>query len=309
MGLLSIVIKRSWSLILLSIAVIVFYMVLNAPLPSNIIKLLRDMFNPAIPLISAILVGLFMQGVAVIYRMIEWALIEHKKDIDKMINEILEKYKHPTRPPDVIYDRGFDLNHLRVSSDLCQAINEIREKFGHLWEDLENHFPEVKRNIEDFCERLKKHEEELKNLEIKIEEKLHQYVSQVASEFNVNSHTYKILVGRVLKNCLERFKVRAIENPEEFISRVVEELDVKKERDVAVVGGLKVGVWSAEIKERTKDILIATIKEYEDKLRHAHEKTQELREYKEKEEQALCNELEKVLSLKVLPMKKVCKFI
>jgi len=308
MGLLLVVIKRSRWLIFFSALIITLYVALNAPLPldKKLLESLRGMFNPVIPLISAALAGFFIRGVGVMYRMIERALIEHKKDIDKMINEIL--YRHPGLPG-VILNGGFDLNQLRVSSDLCWAVNEVKEEFGHLWDDLRNHFPEVKAHIENFCEKLKKHEEELKTLEAKIREKLRQYTSQIVDEFNVNFSNYERLIGHMLKNYLEKFKVEAIENPKEFIDKLIDELDVKKEGNMILVWGFGVGVWNAEIKERTRNILIAIIEEYRDALRRVHEEAQELRGYKEKEERTLRDELKELLSLKVLPMKKLCKFI
>jgi len=240
-------------------------------------------------------------------------LEKHKEDIDKMIEEFIEACERSEEYfiPAVSYSPSFRLEYLWVKSRLCSAVNDIKKKYEILWEDMDNHFPDIVKDIEEHCNEIKEYNGRLHAFEERINSHVEQVVDSAVKDFKgLADNGYKSLLCKVLISCLSKERImKTIEDVKGSISREIANMSVEDVNGNIQVGGCIVRLWGHDLKKRTVKELVKIIEENKYELRVVYEMGTKLQEEKKRQEEEVLRRLKEVLMMKALPMKRTCKFI
>lgn len=174
MGMLILIIKKSWSFIAVGFIIMIMVFMINySPLFKYLPTLqeIRDALNPSIPIIAALLIGIFAQGIGMIYKLFEEAIKNHLEKLKEVTQALInEKEKFPYFS-DLGVLRIADVHklHLYIKAPYpCDHYKNIKSKYGNLVEDIGNHWPkagEIINKVRRLCINIEHHNNEIKKLE------------------------------------------------------------------------------------------------------------------------------------------------
>jgi len=180
MGLLLAVVKKSRGFIALGFVVLFLVFVVNFdPLISHIpySQEIRNVLNPCIPIISAIIVGIFVQGISLIYRLFENAIEKHLEELKKVAQTFTDKLdKEPAYFTNTV--GGIDeiyILYMHIKAPLCEHYNKIKSIYDDLVDDIGNHWRragEVINKVDNLCKNIEQHNKDVSNLEQRLFENI-----------------------------------------------------------------------------------------------------------------------------------------
>ncbi len=74
-------------------------------------------------------------------------------------------------------------DRLSIRSTLHLAVNDVRKENENLWEDLKNHYPELKADVEDLCTRIEQFNESVRRLELRVRK----YVEEIVNKLDMKT--------------------------------------------------------------------------------------------------------------------------
>ncbi len=332
MGLLMFILRRSWALVALTLVIVLMVAIVNYdPIASHMpsYKYIRQAVNSSLPIVSAIVVGLFAQGIGMIYNLFMEAVRKHKEELKEASKFLLDELKGVNEPAYFNYRSNVaDSSYLymHIESPLCEAYKRAKERFGDLLEDIGNHWPkagDVLRELEELCNNINEHNNSVRMLEMRLKDQLEEEVkSYVITRLQGLNTGYFLnfvmnfmlvhLVPKVVNNELSFREVT-----KEYVANVYDSLNFEAKIDN--LGHLEVGIYNIgkvnlnDWKRHGKDVVINVV--YRVLAAYAHD-LDELVERGEKlksRAKELLNELKEHLSgvekAGILPLRKICKYL
>ena len=194
MGILLLVLRRGWSFIVMSFLVFAIIFALNyEPIVDSYPQLLpiRNALNTTIPVIAAIIVGIFAQGIGLIYKLFENAITKHLEELNNVakeflssINELEEDSGKPvyfsSSIPNIVDSHRL---YLHVEAPLCSRYRDILSKYGGLLNDVGNHWASaglVLGKLRRLCVSINEHNERVKHIERELEGELRRPIENKA---------------------------------------------------------------------------------------------------------------------------------
>ncbi len=329
---LCLILRKTRSLIAVMLAItctlIIISYVNTKYLNNSDLKLLFGIMNSQLVsgIIGTIILGIFINGIGLIYQLTVSSIKAHKEAIDKFIFEnILSKYNSSETHINVI--RLTDqLLALRVSSKLCEAIEYVKQEYSHLWDDLDNHYPEIKQEIENYCNRISRHN----NMVSKLNEYLYEDSIKLAEQIRnispkVDKEIYQHILLDILRKIINELYNLSSKNtwhsiPESMIEEILEnyinKLKISKEPD----GTLIIHSWRLRYitEEECRNIIVPQLythikelilNQYKNELSNIIHSKLSLENEKKTREHIILNKIKTMKDIQNLPIRKPCKYI
>ncbi|RLI47609.1 hypothetical protein DRO69_00210 [Candidatus Bathyarchaeota archaeon] len=332
MGLLLAVVKKSRGFIALGLVVLFLVFTVNFdPLISHIpySQEIRNVLNPCIPIISAILIGISIRGIGLIYRLFGNAIEKHLKDLNKVAQAFTDKLnKEPAyftnRVSSGIVETYVLYMHIRAP--LCEHYNEIKSLYGDLVDDIGNHWRragEVLNKIDNLCKNVAQHNRDVNGLKQILSENIQKMIKdEVAPRLPGLIPDYfrtfvlfvllEVVVRRIVDENrlfaqLERDDVASIYNATGL--RVELESSGILRAGAYSVGKITPSDWKEYGERFVIDIIYEVLKKYGAQLDEYVKKGNDLIEQAKNIAEELKKELNNVAKARFLPVAKICKYL
>jgi len=344
MGLLLLVIRKSWSFIALSLAILASVFIVNYdplashPLISHVLNLqtiqkIRSALNPCIPIIAAVIVGIFVQGVGLIYRLFEDAVRRHLRELNEVAQFFINKLQETEKPAYFtnsirapVID-GYIL-YMYIEAPLCEHYEDIKSRYGDLVEDIGNHWRragEVINEVVSLCKDIAQHNRSVKELEQRLLGDVQKLVMSKAisrlpgliPDYFKNFMRF-VLLGIVIPRVVKENQLfKQIEC--DFIAHAYKSYtkDFKVDPDssgILRVGGYSVGritpdEWREHGEKLVIEIAYKVLKEHHNQLDKHVEEGMKLIEQAKKVTEKLEKELDNIAKARFLPLTKICRYL
>ncbi len=159
-------------------------------------------------IIAAIIVGVFAQGIGLVYKLFENAITKHLEELNNVAKEFFEKIKDVDRPA--------YFTNMHIESPLCSSYKDVKAKYGELVEDMGAHwsnFSDILRSLNKLCLDIDEHNNRVCEIEQKLQECLREVVKHgVSSSLHGANPDYlynfvrSILFGYVIPKIVSRGK-------------------------------------------------------------------------------------------------------
>lgn len=303
---------------------------LSQPLTLQPVHSIRDAINPCVPIIAAIIIGIFMQGVGLMYKLFESAIRVHLEELNEVAKEFLDKVKGVKEPARFSNEVEGTLNgyllYMHVKAPLCTCYEEIVSKYGDLVRDIGNHWNEAGKTLDklnELCERIKRHNENVRKLKHELLNYMENLIKRnvVPQLPGLIPEYYSNLVERVLFDPIVPEVVRRDKKfkniDKSFIADLCKpyiEEDLKSEHDTLRVGGCNVGSitlddWREHGVRLTIEVICEALKKYADQLDEYVNEGRKLIERAEKIRNELMKNLEYIAKARFLPLTKLCDYL
>ena len=331
MGLLLTVVKKGWTFIVLGFAVLSLVFVINFdPLISHIpyYQEFRNAFNPCIPILAAVIVGIFTQGIGLIYRLFENAIEGHLKELNEVAQAFSDKLdKEPAYFTNTVGGIGeIYILYMHIKAPLCEHYNEIKSTYGDLVDDIGNHWRragEVINKVDNLCKNIEQHNKDVSDLRQKLLENMQKMIEDkaVLGLSGLIPDYFKTFMRFVLFEVVVR---RIVDENRLFellehgdIVRIYNARGLRAEPDgsgILKVGGYSVGRitpsdWKEYGEKFVIDIIYKVLKKYGAQLDEYVEKGKNLIEQAKNIAEELKKELNDVAKARFLPVAKICKYL
>ena len=334
MGILLFVLRRGWSFIALSIVILVLVFLINYdpvitlyPQLQSILQPIRGAINRCIPIIAAIVVGIFTQGIALIYRLFESAIEKHLKELNEVAKALYDKIKEIKMPAYFSASTrvlgGYQL-YMHIEAPLCDRYKDIVQDYGDLVEDIGNHWNKAGKALDEvyeLCNEIDQHNKNVKNLERKLEECISALIKNdviprlpgADPALLKNFINFMLLSEVVPKIVRQRKKFKEIDR--NYVANLYKSHNPSLEyRDGNLwVDGHNVGRITPNDWKKHEDLIIEIIykvlRKYNEQLDRCVDEGQRLIERSKNILSELKVNLEYVAKARFLPLAKLCKYL
>ena len=331
MDLLLLVLRKSWSFMALGIIVLVIIFALNVVEPSPQLRPIRDAVNQCIPIIAAIIVGVFAQGIGLIYKLFENAITKHLEELNNVAKKFFEKVKDVDRPayfaneyPNVV---GSYMLYMHIESPLCSSYKDVKAGYGELVEDMGIHWSsvsEVLRSLDRLCLDIDKHNSRVYEIERKLRGCLRNVIKRdVALRLRGANPDYLynfvdfILFGHVIPGVVndgKRFSDVDYDYIESMYRSVTKSFKLEvKDNSLRIgsfnIGPITPGAWRCNGDKLVVDMVLEVLRKFSNDLDKLTEDGQHLIKYSQNIAPRLREELEHIANAKFLPLTRLCRYI
>lgn len=330
MGLLLAVVKKSWVFIALGLAALSLVFAINFdPLISHIpyYQEIRNALNPCIPIIAAVIVGIFVQGISLIYRLFENAIERHLKELNEVAQTFTDKLNKETAYFSNMVDGMGEtyVLYMHTKAPLCKHYNEIKSAYGDLVDDIGNHWRragEVINKVDNLCKNIKQHNKDVNDLEQKLLENIQKMIKDevVPGLPGLIPDYFKTFMGFVLLKvvpCIVSENRLFVRLERDDVARIYNARGLRVEPEssgILKVSGYSVGRitpsdWERHGKKFVIDIIYDVLKKYGTQLDEYVKKGNNLIEQAKSIAEELKKELNNVAKAGILPVAKICKHL
>ncbi len=347
-GILCFVLKRGWSFVALGLLAAALIILLNFPpllerYPG--LASLSRAINASTGIIAAVVGGLFVQGLAIIYGLFKNAVQGHLDELKELATKFLDEIKKEKEMlsreiivgPLSIVGTKLRIYYLRP---LCTAFNKMSNsaEYGGLLEDMGVHWPDVDKSLnelKDLCNRL----DEFNYRVGKLDEDIVEYIEELAKEYSVhglvglNPKNFPVLMMRIIDRLLPRLddikdRDDLAKQLESLCSRehIAEKCKKVYESLLRSAGGTKVNgkklhvfdvyvgdisrdIWNKHGLNVVIDATARTLQKYCESLRAYYDEGYRLLSQARSVEDRVMKALGRVKHAKFLPLKTICEYL
>jgi len=294
---------------------------------------IRSAINPSIPIIAAVIIGIFAQGVGLMYKLLENAITNHLTELNNIARELLNNIKD-VNVKSVAYfsDRssgtyeGPSKLYVHIESPLCRSYKRVSAKYNKLLDDIGCHWREAGeslKKLKSLCARIKEHCRNVEGLEQEIKEELKDLIGdEVATKLpgvnvgRLRSYLYSAickLVRRVIE-CQEKFADISYSRMEEICKSMWESCPPEETEHGLLVGGYYIGnvrkqYWTARGEPLVVKAIHKLFSRYGDRLDELADEGREIISEAQDILENLRKSLRDVAEAKFLPLTKVCNYL
>jgi len=331
LDLLLLVLRKSWSFMALGIIVLVIIFALNVVEPSPQLRPIRDAVNQCVPIIAAIIVGVFAQGIGLIYKLFENAITKHLEELNNVAKKFFEKVKDVDRPayfakeyPNVV---GSYMLYMHIESPLCSSFRDVKTVYGGLVEDMGIHWSsisEVLRSLDKLCLDIDEHNSRVYGIEQRLRGYLRNVIKRdVASKLRGANPDYLynfvdfILFGHVIPRIVDgskRFSDVDCGYIESVYRSVTKSFKLEVKDNSLWIGSFNIGpitpdAWRCSGDKLVVDIVLEVLRKFGSDLDKLAEDGQHLIKCSQNIAPRLKEELEHIANAKFLPLTRLCRYI
>ncbi len=324
MELLRLIVKKNLTLLVISVFLILLVFSLNLSIWYHIVPgwyylilEARRGLNACLPLISALLIGLFIQSIAFTYEMFKTAVIKHKQDLDKLAETLLKRLTESCSfrsERDITGEKEW----ISLSCPTCEKYKEVRRKFGELVDDLGLHWDrvgELLSKLEELCKKIDRYNSDLKKSFSEISEE-----GQRLLEENLRNRDLRKPQGiceflRMFlpELVLEDFRNKRVEPDkntiEKFYGKEVERENMGIRVGPVPMRGIDEKEWYKEYLPLLVEVTYDLLNSFKEKLNMHVSEGNEMKNKVEELSKELKECLEDIRRSSVLPLGKLCKYI
>ena len=334
MGVLLLVLKKGLGFIALSVGVLFLILLLNydpVVIGCPQLQSIRNAINRCIPIIAAIVTGIFVQGIALLYKFFENAVEKHLKELNETAQTFLNRIGEVDEP--AYFTRRVEgivngyMLYMHVKSPLCTHYEDVKSKYGDLVKDIENHWSkagEALNEVDKLCSDINQHNVDVRELKYKLLEYIDNLVNNRAAS-TLPGIVPKYFSDFITSILLDAVVPRVVDDEKKFrdldrnyIATMykfhTKNFELKLEGDMLLVGEYRVGklapdVWRKHGQNLVIEIVHKALMKYSKELDRYADEGRKLVENAKGALDKLRKELKYVADAKFLPLTKLCRYL